>query len=116
MIATAQHILDCGLHYILTVKGNQPTLQQQLRDDYHWAHTERSASDLGHGRIERRTIQVSPRTGLGLPVAGVPRGAPCGALEARGDLQENRRAALHAGCVPAAGTGHAGTPARWSRL
>ena len=58
--ATAQHILDCGLHYILTVKGNQPTLQEQLRDDYHWAHTERSASDLGHGRIERRTIQVSP--------------------------------------------------------
>lgn len=31
---TAQHILDCGPHYILAVKGNQPTLQALLRDDY----------------------------------------------------------------------------------
>ena len=70
--ATAQHILDCGLHYILTVKGNQPTLQEQLRDDYHWALTEHSESHLGHGRIERRTIQVSPELDLDCPWLAFP--------------------------------------------
>ena len=59
-LATAEHIRDLGLRYILTVKGDQPLLLEQLRDDYHWQVIAHSESGLGHGRIERRTIQVSP--------------------------------------------------------
>ena len=58
--ATARFILDHGLHYLLTVKGNQLTIRAQLRDDYHWTAVAHAETGLGHGRIERRTIQATP--------------------------------------------------------
>ena len=64
---TARHPLDCGLHCILRVNGSQPTLQQQLRDDYHWSVTEPSECSFGDGRIERRTIRVSLELDLDFP-------------------------------------------------
>ena len=71
-LATAQHILALGLHYILTVKGNQPLILGQLRDDYHWQVAAHSESGLGHGRIERRTIQVSPELDREVPWVTFP--------------------------------------------
>ena len=56
---TAQRSVDLGLHFFLTVKGNQPTLFAQLHEDYHWTQRAYSDFDGGHGRIERRTIRVS---------------------------------------------------------
>ena len=69
--ATARFIRDRGLHYLLTVKGNQPTIQAQLRD-YHWTSVTHSESGLGHGRIERRTIQVSPELDRECPWLAFP--------------------------------------------
>ncbi|MGH3828628.1 MAG: ISAs1 family transposase [Pseudonocardiaceae bacterium] len=60
--AHARYLLeDKGADYLLTVKDNQPSLFAQL-NALPWAqvpvaHTER---DRGHGRVERRTIQVLP--------------------------------------------------------
>jgi len=60
-----------GAHWLLTVKGNQPTLLRQLRA-LPWAdvpvadHT----SDKGHGRIETRTVKMTAvAAGLGFPHA-----------------------------------------------
>jgi len=58
-------------HYVMVVKGNQPTLFARL-DALDWAavpvaHT---TVDKGHGRRERRTIRVLPAPpGLGFPAA-----------------------------------------------
>ena len=57
--ATAAKIGDLGMHYILSVKANQPTLLEQLRDDYRWSARALAVASCGHGRIEQRTIQVS---------------------------------------------------------
>ena len=57
---TAQTILDQAGFYLFTVKSNQPTLLEQLSQDYHWEqHAPYSATDCGHGRIETRTMRVS---------------------------------------------------------
>ena len=71
-LATAEHIRTLGLHYILTVKGNRPLLLEQLRDDYHWQVVAHSESGLGHGRIKRRTIQVSPELDREVPWVAFP--------------------------------------------
>ena len=57
--ATAEKIGALGMHYILNVKSNQPTLLGQLRDDYRWSARELAVASCRHGRIEQRTIQVS---------------------------------------------------------
>ncbi len=48
-----------GAHYLLTVKGNQPTLRRQLAalpwGDVPTTHTQH---DRGHGRVETRTLKV----------------------------------------------------------
>jgi len=48
-----------GAHYLLTVKGNQPTLRRQLAAlpwaDIPITHTQH---DRGHGRVEKRTLKV----------------------------------------------------------
>ena len=56
---TAQRLVDLDLHFLLTVKRNQPTLFAQLHEDYRWTQCAYSDFDGGHGRIERRTIRVS---------------------------------------------------------
>ena len=57
---TAQHLLDLGLDYLFTVKGNQGKVLEEVRDSFHWdcqqPHTTR---DCEHGRIEVRSIRVS---------------------------------------------------------
>jgi predicted transposase YbfD/YdcC len=69
--AHARYLVEqLGADYVLTVKENQPTLFAQL-DALPWAdipvhHTK----NTGHGRIERRTIQVQPAPGdIGFPYA-----------------------------------------------
>lgn len=52
-------VLERGAHYLLTVKGNQPCLHNQLKalpwKDVPPAHT---STGRAHGRVERRTVKV----------------------------------------------------------
>jgi predicted transposase YbfD/YdcC len=52
-------VLERGAHYLITVKGNQPTLHAQLKTlpwkDVPVTHT---SIDRAHGRIEKRSIKV----------------------------------------------------------
>lgn len=63
-----------GAHYLLTVKGNQPTLFAQLAA-LPWKDIPigDQTQDRGHGRAERRTLKVTAVTpaagGLGFPNA-----------------------------------------------
>jgi predicted transposase YbfD/YdcC len=64
-------VLERGAHYLLTVKGNQPTLHRQLTAlpwrDVPAAHTSRTRA---HGRVEQRTIKVvTVTTGIVFPHA-----------------------------------------------
>lgn len=63
----AAHQILARLHYVLTVKGNRPILQEQLHADYRWASAEHSKIRPGHGPIERRNIQLSPEPDLEFP-------------------------------------------------
>ena len=64
---TAQHLLDLGLDFVLTVKDNQPTVLDEVREGFHWdcmpAHSEHSCE---HGRLETRSIRVSDELDLEL--------------------------------------------------
>ena len=67
----ASYLHRRGAHYLLTVKGDQPSLHRQLQDlpwaDVPAGHTE---SGRGHGRIEKRTLKVVTVTaGLAFPRA-----------------------------------------------
>lgn len=53
---TGQAIVDHDLHYLLTVKGNQPTLLETL-EEYAWHDQPVQTIDLDHGRIETRTLR-----------------------------------------------------------
>jgi predicted transposase YbfD/YdcC len=56
---TAQVILDRDADYVMTVKGNMPTLYRQLRK-LPWARIPATSSvSKGHGRRARRTIKVA---------------------------------------------------------
>lgn len=56
---TARRIGELGMDYVLNLKANQPTLLEQVRDDYRWGVAATTVVNLGHGRIETRAIQVS---------------------------------------------------------
>ncbi len=56
-IATAQQILDQGGHWLLTVKGNQPSLHRALKQLPWTKIPSTSQVDVSHGRRVRRTIQ-----------------------------------------------------------
>jgi hypothetical protein len=64
--ATARLITqDLHGHYILIIKGNQPTARDAAAallsgPDTDWATTTAVEDDRGHGRVERRTIRVAP--------------------------------------------------------
>lgn len=48
-----------GAHYLLTVKGNQPTLRRQLAQlPWNDVTVTDTQKDRGHGRIEKRTLKV----------------------------------------------------------
>ncbi len=56
---TAQAILGRGADYVMTVKGNMPTLYRQLKE-LPWARIPATSSvSKGHGRRARRTIKVA---------------------------------------------------------
>jgi predicted transposase YbfD/YdcC len=66
---TAQAICDKAADYVLTVKGNQPTLHEQIQkcfedagdNDYNVPGLRRlKKTERGHGRIERREYSVMP--------------------------------------------------------
>jgi predicted transposase YbfD/YdcC len=64
-------VLERGAHYLLTVKGNQPALHQQLTalpwKDVPPAHT---STGRAHGRVERRIVKVvTVATGIVFPHA-----------------------------------------------
>jgi predicted transposase YbfD/YdcC len=64
--ATARLITtDLHGHYILIIKGNQPTAQATAAallsgPDTDWVATTATDDDRGHGRVERRTIRIAP--------------------------------------------------------
>jgi DDE_Tnp_1-associated/Transposase DDE domain len=65
--ATAEHLVgDRGAHYVLTVKGNQPTLfaacQRALSGPASAFAPEHIGTDRGHGRTEQRTTRTAPVT------------------------------------------------------
>ena len=57
--AHAKYLHRRGAHYVLTVKGNRPTLRRELASlpwkDVNVAFT---CTNTGHGRVETRTIKV----------------------------------------------------------
>ena len=68
----AQYLVaERGAHYVLTVKGNQPTLRARL-GALPWRAVEvgDDTRDRGHGRVEWRTLKVTAvAAGLGFPHA-----------------------------------------------
>ena len=73
---TAAHLVEAKkAHYLMIVKGNQPTLGQAIAaaltgTDQQFAATTHVSSERGHGRRERRTIRTAPATGIDWPHAG----------------------------------------------
>ncbi len=64
-------VTDRGAHYVLTVKGNQPRLHDQLKA-LPWGEVPvgDDTRDRGHGRVEWRTLKVTAvAAGLGFPHA-----------------------------------------------
>lgn len=68
-VAIAQAILDREADYLLTVKGNQETLEQDVREEFqaaqeddfrHLEHTYHKTVDKGHGRVEVRECWHTP--------------------------------------------------------
>jgi predicted transposase YbfD/YdcC len=65
------YLAQRGAHWILTAKGNQPTLHQQLAG-LPWQHVPVAdrTTDRGHGRREIRTLKIlSVSTGIDFPNA-----------------------------------------------
>ena len=56
----ATHLVETkGADYVFTVKGNQPTLLQDLQDMEFKKTPDHTTLDKAHGRLERRSIWVS---------------------------------------------------------
>jgi predicted transposase YbfD/YdcC len=62
-VAIAQKILDHGAHYVLSLKGNQPTLEADVAEYFRTAPPPEIVSvttlEKGHGRIETRRYVAS---------------------------------------------------------
>lgn len=67
----AQYLTGRGAHYLLTVKGNQPTLHRQLRDlPWKQIPVADRTQHKGHGRVESRTVKlVELASGIAFPHA-----------------------------------------------
>jgi predicted transposase YbfD/YdcC len=71
--AHAEYLFGRGAHYILIVKGNQPSLHHQLRS-VPWKHVPAAdtTTDKGHGRIETRTVKlIEIPAGIAFPHAAL---------------------------------------------
>jgi predicted transposase YbfD/YdcC len=66
-VAIAQKILDHGADYVLSLKGNQPTLEADVLDYFRTAPADEIVStttlEKGHGRIETRHYRASTNVG-----------------------------------------------------
>ena len=71
---TARHLVeDKHAHYLLIVKGNQPTLHATIAGLLTGPDTDFPTDitdDRGHGRREQRTIRTATATGTNFPPAG----------------------------------------------
>jgi predicted transposase YbfD/YdcC len=72
-VGHADTVASHGAHLLVTVKGNQPTLHEQLKQlPWHEVPVGHRTRDRGHGRRETRTIKaitVATPGGLGFPHA-----------------------------------------------
>jgi predicted transposase YbfD/YdcC len=73
--AVAQAVLAGGGAYLMVVKGNQPTLRRDIAEAT--AHRGRCTghveqTEVGHGRIEHRSLWVAPATAVREHVLGFP--------------------------------------------
>jgi len=68
-----EHLRERGAHWLLIVKGNQPTLHAQVRAlPWSGVPTADVSTDKGHGRIERRALKIVEVTdGLEFPHAAL---------------------------------------------
>ena len=59
-IRIAEKVIKEGGDYILAVKGNQKTLQQNIEDSFRFLKPDNVSEslDAGHGRVEKRTCSV----------------------------------------------------------
>jgi len=66
-IAIAQKIIDHGAHYVLSLKGNQPTLEADVLDYFRTAPAHEilatTTLEKGHGRIETRHYKAAAHSG-----------------------------------------------------
>ena len=70
---TAQDILDLGLHYVFTVKANQPGLLEEIADGFDWDCLRAySTVDGDHGRIEQRWLRLAPELDPEVPYIHFP--------------------------------------------
>lgn len=75
--ALATHLLDRGAHYLFTAKGNQPTLESDIRLTLDHTIARRAPDFIDespkpeHGRRERRSIWVSSKLNDYLDFPGV---------------------------------------------
>jgi predicted transposase YbfD/YdcC len=67
----AEYLLGRGAHYVLTVKGNQPSLHRQLAAlPWDQIPAVDLTRDKGHGRVESRSLTLAAvSTGIGFPHA-----------------------------------------------
>ncbi|QNK82073.1 ISAs1 family transposase [Nakamurella sp. PAMC28650] len=80
-----------GAHYLLTVKGNQPTLRRRLAQlPWNDVDVTDTQKDRGHGRIEKRTLKVTGQVWAGSQgfllvswVRAARAGTPCFAVVCR---------------------------------
>ena len=72
----ARKIVDKGGDYILQIKGNQPTLEQQAVDAFEnlpiTAKSSPKPVEKGHGRMESRNLEVLPAAEAGVDLAAWP--------------------------------------------
>ncbi len=66
----AKKIIDKGGDYILQIKGNQPTLEQETADAFEelpiTAKSTPRPVETGHGRMESRTLEAMPAAAAGV--------------------------------------------------
>ena len=66
----AKKIIDKGGDYILQIKGNQPTLEQETADAFEelpiTAKSTPKPVETGHGRMESRTLEAMPAAAAGV--------------------------------------------------
>jgi predicted transposase YbfD/YdcC len=68
-VKLAQHIVAAGGHYLMVVKGNQPTLAAEIALAFQelpplsqsitrwWGYQAHQTTEKGHGRLEQRTLE-----------------------------------------------------------